>query len=272
MKKYKGYYDMSVIRTDLWLLELYDKPIEICEKLTGYFDASATEIHNYLTLHGMYRQPLKNGVTIEKLQNKNIWGMVENEAQLLQKIWKGPDVPIFIFPSDHNNQKLIQHYQGKSGITFHDKLFLFISEYNEEDEIRALLTHEYNHICRLAKYDKYEKDYVLMDSIILEGLAENAVKERMGEQFISHWVSYYSKEKLEEMWKNLIQPNKNIPINHFTHHHILYGFGAYPNMAGYCVGYYLVKKYMKENGLTSIDLIDAPSEKIAEIDDSTSEA
>ena len=29
---------MSVMRTDQWLLEAYDRPIEICEKLRGLFD------------------------------------------------------------------------------------------------------------------------------------------------------------------------------------------------------------------------------------------
>src|SRR5699024_5274797 len=239
---------MTVIRTDLWLLEQYDNPIEICEKLTGYFkDASAAEIYGHLTLHGMYRQPCDPGMNLmEKLWNKNIWEMVQHEEQQLKKIWKGPDVPIFIFPSDSNNRKLRQDFNGKSGISFHDKLFLFISERNEENEIRALLTHEYNHICRLSKYDKNEKDYVLIDSIILEGLAENAVNERIGEQFVSNWISYYPKEKLELMRKNIVWPNKNISINDHKHHHILYGSGAYPKMAGYCVGYYLVKKHMEE--------------------------
>ncbi len=29
---------MSVIKTDKWLLDLYDKPIELCEKLLKHFD------------------------------------------------------------------------------------------------------------------------------------------------------------------------------------------------------------------------------------------
>ncbi len=257
---------MSVIRTDLWLLELYDNPIKICTKLTEYFKGiSAVKIYDYLTLHGMYRQPAKNGITqIKRLQNQNIWKIIQTEEQQLQKEWNGPDVPIFILPSDSNDNKMRQEFNGKSGISFHDKIFLFISEHNDENELKALFTHEYNHVCRLSKYEKDVKDYVLLDSIILEGLAENAVRERSGEEFVSNWASYYSKERLEDIWKNIVLPNKNVSINNRKHHQILYGFEPYPNMAGYCVGYYLVKKYIEKHGWTCIDLIDQPSEKMVE--------
>ena len=40
---------MSVIRTDKWLLEAYERPIEICERLKVLFDgANASEIYDYL--------------------------------------------------------------------------------------------------------------------------------------------------------------------------------------------------------------------------------
>ena len=61
-----------------------------------------------------------------------------------------------------------------------------------------MFTHEYNHVCRLSKFQKSEEDYVLLDSIILEGLAENAVRERLGEEFLATWTSYYSNEELKK--------------------------------------------------------------------------
>ncbi|WP_369010262.1 DUF2268 domain-containing putative Zn-dependent protease [Oceanobacillus alkalisoli] len=54
-------------------------------------------------------------------------------------------MPIFIFPSDRSNTEI----NGKSGLSFHDKLFLFISGETSLTEIKALLTHEYYHVCRL---------------------------------------------------------------------------------------------------------------------------
>jgi uncharacterized protein YjaZ len=257
---------MGVIRTDKWLLDSYHKPIEICEKLKGHFDgALAFEIYDHLILHGMYH-PLRNGnEVVNKLQKNKVWEIVQEEKLRLQKVWKGPNIPIFIFPSDKNNRKLKQDFNGKSGLAFKDKLFLFISEDNTEKELRALFTHEYNHVCRLSKFQKNEEDYVLLDSIILEGLAENAVRERLGEECLATWTSYYSNEELKKMWNHLVLPNRNILKNDLKHQTILYGLRFYPKMLGYCVGYYLVKNYIEATNKTSKDLLNIKTDHIAQI-------
>ncbi|WP_010530324.1 DUF2268 domain-containing protein [Lentibacillus jeotgali] len=258
---------MSVIRTDKWLLDTYHKPLELCEKFKSQFDkgVSAADIHQHLTMHGMYREPRKNGnELIEGLQKNHIWQIVQREAKNLKKEWDGPDIPVFILPADTNNRKLNQEQNGKSGLSFPDKLFLFVSETNTEKEIRALLTHEYNHICRLSKYSKKEAEYTLLDTVILEGLAENAVRERFGVRYTANWLSYYSDRQLQRICMNLILPNRNIPKSGRKHLQILYGLGPYPKMAGYCAGYHLVKNYMNKEDLTSQDLLPVKSETIIE--------
>ncbi|WP_312473148.1 DUF2268 domain-containing protein [Neobacillus sp.] len=257
---------MGVIRTDEWLHDSYHEPIEICEKLKVHFKgALASEIYEYLTLHGMYH-PLRNGnEEVKKLQINKVWEIVEEEKLRLQEVWVGPNIPIFIFPSDKNNRKLKQDFNGKSGLAFKDKLFLFISEDNTEKEIRALFTHEYNHVCRLSKFQKNEEDYVLLDTIILEGLAENAVRERMGDEFLATWTSYYSNEELNKMWKNIVLPNKNVLKNDLKHQNILYGLRFYPKMLGYCVGYYLVKNYLEATNKKSKDLLNIHTDTITQI-------
>lgn len=257
---------MSVVRTDKWLSNSYDHPIEICEKIRKRFDgAEAHEIYRYLKIHGMYR-PLKDGEhVVEQLKENRVWDIVQREKQRLQSLWDGPNVPIYIFPSDSTNKQLKREFNGKSGLAFKDKLFLFVSEENKADEIRALFTHEYNHACRLAKYPKKEEEYTLLDTIILEGMAENAVRERCGEPFVSAWTSYYPADQLEKMWRRVVQPNKDIPKNHPKHQDILYGLRFYPKMAGYCSGYHLVKKYSESTGSKSKDLLSIPSEEIADM-------
>lgn len=257
---------MGVIRTDKWLQDSYHQPIEICEKLKEHFNgALAYEIYDHLTQHGMY-QPFKNGhEVVYQLQNNKVWEIVQEEKQRLQKGWEGPNIPIFIFPSDKYNRKLKQDYNGKSGLAFKDKLFLFLSEDNTEKELRALITHEYNHVCRLSKFQKREEDYVLLDSIILEGLAENAVRERLGEEFLASWTSYYSSEELKKMWKSLVLPNRNIPKNDHKHQSLFYGLRSYPKMVGYCVGYYLVKNYIEATNKKGKDLLTIQTEHIAQL-------
>lgn len=258
---------MGVISTDKWLQSSWDHPIKLCEKLKKHFTGvSASEIYRYLTMHGMYEHPLKNGVElIQRLKKNNIWKIIEKEEEKLRKQWDGPKIPIYIFPSDPYNQELRKNFNGKAGLAFSDKLFLFVSENNSKNEIKALLTHEYNHICRLNQFEKKEEDYVLLDTIILEGLAENAVFEHFSDKYTADWTSYYSDTELEDMWSRLILPNCHLSKYHRKHHVLLYGIGFYPKMVGYCVGYYLVHRFLKKNQLTSKELLRIPSSKIAQV-------
>ncbi len=252
------------METDKWLLETYEDPIALCKKTMDYFDdVSPSEIYHHLVLHGMYRMPSDNGrEVIQKMQDNRVWSIVKKEALKLQLLWNGPNIPIFIFPSDANNRDMKQNFNGKSGLAFRNKLFLFISEANTEKEIKALFTHEYNHICRLAHFSKDEKDYVLLDTIILEGLAESSVKESLGEDYTAKWTSYYTSGELEHMWTKMVFPYKDLPQNHPKHWDILYGLRFYPKMLGYCSGYYLIQKYMEANHLTTKDLLGTSSDKM----------
>ncbi|WP_308507725.1 DUF2268 domain-containing protein [Sporosarcina luteola] len=258
---------LSVISTNEWVLTAEGDPIRICKQLTAYFpSASVRDIYHYLQSFGMYGSA-KDGIRlIRKLQENNVWGIVQHEFEQLQQAWNGPNIPIFIFPSDPGNELLIRDFNGKSGLAYKDKLFLFISPQNTEREMKAILTHEYNHVCRLSKYEKPEDAYVLLDSIILEGLAEWAVYERMGEDNNGSWLSLYSNQQLANMWKELVYPKKDHLKKTKTHHDVLYGFGKYPKMAGYCVGYYLVKMYVKNKDIHSKDLLDLPSALIAQLE------
>lgn len=254
---------MAVMRTDEWLEDSYNYPIGVCEKLRGYFNGvSAKEIYEYLTMYGMYRPTKKGRELVTSLRNQNIWEMIGREHQLLQKMWNGPDIPIFIFPLNTSTPSE-QLNEGKSGLAFEDKLFLFVTDRISEKEIKALFTHEYNHVCRLTKLDKREEDYLLLDTIILEGLAENAVCERFGENYTANWTSLYSNEKLSDMWRNLIFPNKQIPKSAYEHQELLYGGGLYPDMTGYSVGYYIVKNYMETTFSSTADLLTISSDTIA---------
>jgi len=257
---------MSVIRTDKWL-ESWNSPLKICKKLEkNFMGFSSNEIYQHLAMHGMYENPLE-GVErlIEKLRENNIWKTVRKCELELKKKWDGPDVPIFIFPADPKKRSLHRNFNGKSGLAFADKLFLFVSPHNSESEIHALFTHEYNHTCRLTKYEKDEDDYVLLDTIILEGLAETAVLEQLGEKCTAKWTTYYSNDELKKMWQRFILPGSRLPKHHHRHQIILYGRSFYPKMAGYAVGYYLVKKYLEKNDLKSKELLAISSEEIAQI-------
>lgn len=261
---------MGVIRTDKWMIDSYDDPINLCKRLRPLFNyEDASSIHEFLIQHGMYRNPEDDGLSkINDFQKREIWRNVQKEFRTLQSLWGGPNIPIFIFPSDSSHRKLMLDYNGKSGLAFIDKVFLFISEKNSVKEIKSLLTHEYHHVCRLSKYKKPEKKYHLLDTIILEGLAEHAVLERLGKEYLGNWTSLYTNEQLKRMWDRIILPNYDLPKHHPKHPLLLYGQRTYPQMIGYSTGFYLVQNYVREYASKTKDLFTLSSELIAQINES----
>ncbi|MFP7492946.1 DUF2268 domain-containing protein [Terribacillus saccharophilus] len=251
---------MSVIRTDEWLLEHYEDPIALCEKLTKHFaGASAADIYDYFLRFGMY-QPVEE--RSDQLSG-DVWEIVQEDVDHLIEEWDGPDIPIYIFPADQHNKWLQTQLGGKSGLAFHDKLFLFISPATTKEEIQAILTHEYNHVCRLNSLGKKEEEYTLLDTIVLEGIAENAVTERLGRELTAKWASLYSEKKIKKLWSRYIHPNQHILRQNRDYAAILYGHQKYPKMLGYCAGYQLVKIYMEKHSLSSKEMLTIEASSIA---------
>lgn len=258
---------MPVMKTNEWLIDHYHDPVELCKKMKPLFPGvSALEIHDYFRLHGMYQELDKSGTAlVDTMEVNDVWTIVEKEHQALRKKWKGPDVPIVILPSNTADKKLMSATNGKAGLAFSDKLFLFVPETISEHELKALFIHEYNHVCRLWHTKKAENSFTLLDSIILEGLAEHAVRERLGGAFTASWTKLHSKEKIEKIWKKTILPKIKLRKSHPLHNQLLYGWRGFPKMAGYCVGYYLVEDYLNTNQLCTVDLLRVDAESIADL-------
>lgn len=253
---------MRIEATDQWMLEETD-PLKLCKKLEPFFEPFAFDaIHQHLYRHGMYQktdqlEDHKNRIRL--LQKKEIWKEMDKEACKLQKKWNGPHIPIFIFLSDHRNKMMKEKLKGRSGIAFKDKLILFITESNSPDDLRTLLAHEYHHTVRLHKLTKPETKFTLLDSIIMEGLAENAVREQYGSTKTAYWTSLYDEETLSNIWKQFIQPKLHLKKSNPKHALLLHGHKQFPEMAGYCCGYQLVQNYMIQNDVSTDQLLDVPA-------------
>jgi uncharacterized protein YjaZ len=257
---------MSVVHTDEWLIKLNAHPIQLCERLTSYFEeATARDIYLHLVHHGMYSSSSDVTQIVEEMKQKRIWERVETIYKKLRKRWNGPDVPIFIFPADPRNRKLACDFNSKGGLAYPDKLFLFLLPHHTEKEIEAVFTHEYNHVCRLDKQKKNSEQYTLLDAIILEGLAENAVSQYVGETYKANWTTYYSEYELMKFWRRYIAPYQSIQSHHSAYDRLLYGHGFYPNMLGYAVGYGMVRCCLQEKGIDFSKLMEMPSERIARL-------
>lgn len=152
---------MSIASTYEWL-EQASSVRELSSFLLPYFKgaskADAAAIVSHLQTHGMFRSWTDGERTMKQLKKNSVFQHVRREEQLLCKRWNGPDVPIFILPVDERNRKIRVEFGSKSGLAFSDKLFLFLSADLPRSSISAIMTHEYNHVCRLENMPKEEKD------------------------------------------------------------------------------------------------------------------
>jgi uncharacterized protein YjaZ len=191
----------------------------------------------------MYKPDRRTRKTLEKLETKKYWAVTEKVFNKYKRKWKGPDIPIFIFPLDESNSKLMREGKGKSGLSFIDKMFLFLTPINDEKELEALIVHEYHHVCRMQSQKTNPAEYTLLDSIILEGLAEHAVAENCGEKYTGEWSRRYSTKVLAEFWEKEIEEKLSIQRKDRQHDEILFGLGGRPTLLGYAIGYEIVKQY-----------------------------
>jgi uncharacterized protein YjaZ len=251
---------MAVVTTDKWLQKDVSLT-SIAEKLKSYFsDLSTDEIIDLLHFYGMYKSERGIREIVEELVKNNVWNYVKEDEHFLKKLWHSPDIPIFIFPCDLKNIKIMREYGGKAGVAFRDKLFLFFSPMCSKQDVQALFTHEYNHIARLAA--DHKKNYQLSDTVVLEGIAENAVRERFGEEGVSKWTSYYTEQEAYELFKRYILPNSELTRDSKRYAALMFGKGFVPKMLGYCVGYHIVKNYLDQNRVTTKELLNKPSKEI----------
>ncbi|SFA78725.1 MULTISPECIES: DUF2268 domain-containing protein [unclassified Bacillus (in: firmicutes)] len=258
---------MGIINTNDWLKENFYDPLKVCTKLKPLFpELNEKEIYTYMKKFHMYT-PSRNTKTIyQQLKASKVWETVETLYIKYKKIWNGPDVPVYIFPLDGGNRLFVRNSQNKCGVSFQDKMFLFLGDIKDEKEIEAVFVHEYHHVCRLNELNKNLTEYSLLDSIVMEGLAEKAVEHHCGKVYLADWCRKYSHTDIEKWWGQYMIPNLCRKKNERIHDHILYGVGRYPSMLGYSIGYHIVEEfYDKKNFSAKASFSISPEELLKEI-------
>lgn len=234
---------MGVISTNEWMKKDFDRPVKMMDRLKEEFDETVQDdmIYRHLQSHGMYLPNQHTKKTFEDLQARGVWDKTQSLFITYKKLWGGPDIPIYIFPLVASGRK--QSKETKSGLAFKDKLFLFYDNGISEKEMEAVLIHEYHHVCRLHSLKKLEENYTLLDTMIMEGLAEKTVEKYLGSQYLAQWTHLYSEEKLQQFWSRYLMDNLNKKRTDPLHDALLLGKQGYPDMLGYCSGYRLVNRF-----------------------------
>lgn len=248
---------MGIIQTADWLHLYYGRPEKLCEKFTKYIPLPKERLYQFLVSKGMYRPVREGEKEIGQLEEKQIWKELSKEYEELRKWLKGPDVPVFILLSDSYNRTVQEEYNGKAGLTMRHVIFLFVCGKNSVKELKALLTHEYHHICRLHQIENREKDYTLLDTMIMEGLAEQAVTERHTEEACAPWTLYFTKEEAQYYWEKIVKDRVDMKRGTREHDCLLTGMRRYPKMLGYAIGFHIVKECVeleRENTLSLLSI------------------
>lgn len=244
----------------------------LCEPLQSFFPLrTVEEIQFELLRNGIFNpmEGLEIDKTVKRLKEQNVWQILQKEFERLKNVWKGPDVPIYIFPLTKHRPIIDGEEAKKNGVTYNGVLFLFVSTEMEEEELKALLAHEYHHSCRLAFLNKQSEEIELIDSLIIEGMAEAAVEELYGEKWLSPWTKRYVPNDVRKLWKKNFVPFLNLKGVQL-HHPFLYGDDSLglPRWIGYCVGYGIVESYLKNNGpIQQFLLYQIPSTEIIQRSD-----
>ncbi|MCI3984589.1 DUF2268 domain-containing protein [Bacillus vallismortis] len=254
---------MSVEQTYSWLsqaVSINDLAHYIVPLFSGVEKKDWKGILGHLQHHGMFKNIKEGSDTASKLKEKGFYEHIQKEEQYLKNKWKGPDVPIVTLPVDVRNRTIRLEFGSKSGLAFQDKMFLFLSSELDFASVSALMTHEYHHVCRLDHLTKEEKDVTLLDTIIMEGLAEYAVYERFGRNQTAEWTSWYTEKQLQALYEKKIAPNLDIKRENRLFSQLLFGKGYHPKMLGYAVGFNIVKKYLTANKANTADGLSIPAE------------
>lgn len=252
----------GVMRTDEWLNEHFDQPLKICGQLKNKFkEENPEKIYQYLLNFGMYKPNRKTYFTFKKMKEEKIWEKVELLFKKYRNKWKGPNVHIYIFPIASTNSFFTNRQNVKSGIAFADMLFLFLTPLGDETELEALFIHEYHHVCRLNRQKKSLEDVTLLDSIVMEGLAEYAVETSCGPKYRANWCTNYTRKEIFHYWKRYIQERLTMKKTEKKHDEILYGGRNIPKMLGYAAGYEMVSIYKEDNNLSIKQSFLLPAER-----------
>ncbi|MDX8045222.1 DUF2268 domain-containing putative Zn-dependent protease [Gracilibacillus sp. S3-1-1] len=267
---------MTIHKTDKWIKDFIQQRKQdrvtstslhqtiICEPLTDYFHFTPKEvIQEHLWQHGLFSPKISDS-DAEKWLKQDYLTKVRVLYHKCRTTWNGPETEIFILPSNEEIKELKEWFNSNAGLSFPDKLFIFLNKQASNREIAALFLHEYSHVCRLNLFPKDEVEYNLLDAIILEGIAEWIVRKKVGKEYGNKRIKELSDNSLQALWKKWAAPHLGITRDHPKHDMIMYGGRRPPKNTGYIIGYNIVKRYMKEQQCSIRTLLGTPNERIVE--------
>lgn len=224
----------------------------LCASLVSFFPAfSPEELHYHLLAAGLFdpSEWEKTRDIVEGMDKSGMWELAAQEYKELQQKWNGPEAHIVLFPIRKARWRDRASIPKKNGAAVGKVIFLFLTPDLPREEVKALLAHEYNHVCWLDHFKRENHSLRLKEALVLEGIAEFAVKELYGEKQLAPWVGLYSLETAMKLWKKAFVSALESTDKELQHD-FLYGKKdrRLPKWIGYCIGYHIVQSFSDRSG------------------------
>ncbi len=263
---------MAVIRTNKWG-EMFLKHVRaqkdseltyqrlFAQPLQPLFQfGTDTELAMYLEKVGLFT--IKDTDALSLFITKNYWSVLQEKFLQLKEAWNGPNVPVYLLLANEQLKKRQTDVKGMMGLSFQNGIVLIVPETIEVNDLFALLIHEYHHVCRLSHTKENEETITLLESMVMEGLAELAVKEWLGEAYLAPWTSLYDKT-WNDKWAVIFIHKKLQLKGRRRYKDHLYGNAKkhIPPMLGYYFGYQLCQQAASHLKEETIGLLTTPAEK-----------
>lgn len=222
------------------------------DKRTGYAGfTSKRNLRKHLDFHLSLKKSKKKEYK-NLIDEKRIISLIKKNLKRVFKVLPLDFLYIYIFPTF--NEFVKQKMKGIVGASFRENVIL-IHMYPEIRKVDIffdlIFMHEYNHAARL-KYFPLKRNNTLLDSLIMEGLADNfAISLTGASPKCVPWLRVLNKKQAKELLCNLKKRNLLFSKDEKVHWKVFFGGDQFPFWAGYSLGFYIVKEFIQKSNLSN---------------------
>ncbi|EIT86780.1 putative zinc dependent protease [Fictibacillus macauensis ZFHKF-1] len=165
------------------------------------------------------------------------------------------DVQFDLFLLDEQDAFVRSKLGGVSAFTDWNGIISFVvfPAENVRHTLKSVITHEYHHLWRMSAVGGAEEEETLLDRLILEGLAEHFVKNRLGEHNLGPYKEALTKSEALSLWESTFK--HSLDCSGAATDPFMFGSKekGLPFWGGYAIGFYLIERYMEKNSSLSIE-------------------